>query len=168
MGRIAPKLRKKIDSSLKRGYRLDGNGDHVKLLHMICTHNPIQRIAIGYIGKSNFNVYVPEGDGQELLETLSGLAVMTETFKGADLRTSPMQDVVGYSEVYLSQWKSAGGVGDSNQPQLKACFTHARAVIDGYMEKEAAVRERVAAWAASEISVVRIPFDTHQEDEENV
>lgn len=164
MGRIKAKLRKRIDSALKSGYRLDSKKDHVMLLDMICEFNPIQRIAIGYIGKSKFHVYVPEVDAQELQETLSGLSVMTETFKGSDIGVSPVPHIAGYTKVYLEQIHYAGGKGSSDQPQLKASFTHARQVIGGYMEKDAAVRECIAAWVADDSNVIRIPFDTHQEE----
>ena len=160
MGLVPPKMRKAIDSALKRGYRLSGKTDFTQVLGIIRTHNPIEKIPIGYIGKSRFNVYVRREDGQELQQALKGMAVMTETFDGDSVRIQPGPT---YSEVYVREWISAGGKGSSDQPQLKASFTHARQVIDTYMERDAAVRERIARWCANDDCTIRIPFDSHKE-----
>ena len=160
MGRVPPKMRKAIDSALKRGYRLSGKADFTQVLSIILDHNPIEKIPIGYIGKSRFNIYVRREDGEELQQALKGLSAIDEKFDGDSVRLQPGS---GYSEVYVREWIRAGGQGSSNQPQLKASFTHARAVINTYMEKDAAVRERIARWCASDDCTIRIPFDSQKE-----
>lgn len=162
MRSIAPKVRKKIDSALKRGYRLDAKKDHVTLLNMICKHNPIKPIRLGYIGKSRFNVWVPsQEDAVDLQKELHAQTVVTEAFKGVDINTYASKD--GYHEVWYRAVERAGGKGSKDQPQLKARFTHIRCAIDEWMGKDAASREQVAKWAACDDSVIRIPFDTHKE-----
>ncbi len=164
MRRIAPKMRRKIDSALKRGYRLDSKKDHVTLLNMICKHNPIQPVMVGYVGKSRFNVWIPNlEDAKDLRQELDAQTVMTEAFKGTDICVNAGKSVSGYHEVYFRARESAGGKGSKRQPQLKARFTEIRYAIDEWMEKDAAVREQVAKWVACDDSVIRIPFDTHKE-----
>lgn len=162
MGNVPAKLRKTIDTSLKRGYRLSGKSDLCEVLNIILNHNPIAAIPIGYIGKSKFAVYAHWDDAKELQQALKGMAVMTETFDGDSVRMRGKMSS-GYREVYVSEWIRAGGKGSSNQPQLKASFTHARQVIDTYMERDAAVREQIARWCANDDCTIRIPFDSHKE-----
>jgi len=165
MSRIIPKVRKKIDTALKRGYRLDAKKDHVTLLNMICKHNPIQPVMVGYVGKSRFNVWVPNlEDAKDLRQELDAQTVMTEAFKGANICVNAGKSISGYHEVYFRAQEFAGGKGSKNQPQLKARFTEIRFAIDEWMEKDAAVREQVAKWVARDDSVIRIPFDTHKEE----
>lgn len=163
MGRIAPKLRKKIDSALKRGYRLDAKKDHEMLLNMICKHNPIQPIRIGYVGKSRFSVFVlSHEDAIDLQKELLAQTLMTDAFKGRDINIHEVGP--GYYEVWYRARENSGGKGSKNQPQLKARFAHVRYAIDEWMEQDAAVRERIAAWAAGNDSRIMIPFDTHKEE----
>lgn len=166
MERIRPKLRKKIDTALKRGYRLDGKDDLVKILDMICSYNPIQAIVIGYVGKTRMSIYLPtRDDADDLKRELEAQVVMTEAFKGAELRVLHSDNPTGYEhEVFLKQWHNAGGKGSRDQPQLKAVTRECRFAIDEWMDKEAAVRERIAHWCAQDDSVIRIPFDTHPEE----
>lgn len=164
MGRIAPKQRKAIDSAFRRGYRLSDKPELKILCNLICAHNPVQPINLGYVGKSNFQVYVPYREhAEELQQELRAVAVMTETFPGDEVQISSV-DARGYSEVYLRQWIRAGGKGDPDQPQLKASFKHVRPVLDTWMAADAKVRECIARWIAQDDATIRIPFDTHGED----
>jgi len=157
MSRIPPKMRKLIDSALKRGYRLSDKNDFTSVMDLICRHNPIRRYHLGYVGKSQMHVYLPTvDDAHELLSELKALAVIDEKFKGTDMKA------IG-NELHIRARHYAGGKGDSHQPQLKASFTHVRQIVDAWMEKDAAVRERIALWCANDDSTIRIPFDTHKE-----
>lgn len=162
MGRVPPKIRKAIDTALKRGYRLSGKKDFRHVMEIILENNPIQKfIPIGYVGKSRFNVKVNCDVAVEMVETLKGLSAIDDKFDGD---TVHYQAGSPYSEVYVREWVRAGGKGSSNQPQLKAGFTHVRAIIDTYMEEEAAIREQIARWCSADDCTIRIPFDTHKEE----
>lgn len=163
MARVPPKMRKAIDSALKRGYRLSAKKDFRHVMELILENNPIQKfIPIGYVGKSRFSVKVNADVAVEMLDTIKGLSVIDEKFDGSSVR---MQQGSPYCEIYVREWIEAGGKGSKNQPQLKANFSHVRAIIDTYMEKDAAVREQIAHWCAADDCTIRIPFDSHKEDD---
>lgn len=167
MHRIDKRVRKKIDSALKRGYSLDKKQDFARLLKMICDYNPIQPITLGYIGKTNMSVWVKTADeAADLKQELRAQTVMTESMNQhlIDRQATPSHH--GYYEVYVRQWIEAGGKGSSEQPQLKPQFTEMRVAIDEWMQHEAALRERIAHWCAQGDSVIQVPFDTHKPEEE--
>ncbi len=158
MSRIDPKTRKKIDSAIKRGYKLDKKGDFTKLLGMICEFNPIEQLKLGYVGKTRMNIYLPtHDDAVDLQRELQAQTVMTEALAGREIR-------VQGKEVFVLQEHKAGGMGSKDQPQLKGCLSALRIAIDEWLTTDAAIRESVAAWCALDESVIRIPFDTHQEE----
>ena len=166
MHRIDKRVRKKIDSALKRGYKLDTRSDLVYLLRMICTYNPIKEIQLGYVGKTRFDIWVPsQADALELREELRALNVMSEAFDCDYLHVDSMPSNWGNYSVWFRQSKRAGGVGSPDQPQLKSIVRDSHGIIDVWMEQGAAVREQVAHWCAQGDSTLRIPFDTHQEEE---
>jgi len=165
MRRIPARVRKKIGSALKRGYRLDQKADFKKLLDFICKYNPAQPIDIGYIGKTRFDVWVPtQDDALDLQKELQAQTVMTEAVEGGKINITATPSDCGYWEVFVRQWLRAGGKGSSNQPQLKAQMSELRVPIDEWMEHDAPVRERIARWCADDHSILRIPFDTHPEE----
>ena len=165
MRRISGRVRKKIDSALKRGYALDQKADFKRLLTFICDYNPIQPITIGYVGKTNFNVWVKTAeDAIDLKKELRAQTVMTEAVNQRLIDRAATPSDHGYYEVYVRQWIEAGGKGSSDQPQLKSQFSELRVAIDEWMEEDAPIRERIARWCDDDNSTIRIPFDTHQEE----
>lgn len=165
MRRIPARVRKKIDSALKRGYRLDEKDDSTRLLRFICDHNPVAPITIGYVGKTNFNVWVatPE-EAIDLQKELQAQTVMTESIEQSLINRQATPSKHGYYEVYVRQWIEAGGKGSSNQPQLKSQFSEMRVAIDEWMQIDAPIRERIARWCACDNSIIQVPFDTHQKE----
>ena len=165
MCRISGRVRKKIDSALKRGYALDQKADFRRLLKFICDYNPIQPITIGYVGKTNFNVWVATADDAlDLKKELRAQTVMTEAVEQRLIDRGTAPNDLGYYEVYVRQWIQAGGKGSSDQPQLKSQFSELRIAIDEWMEIDAPIRERIARWCARDDSIIQVPFDTHQEE----
>lgn len=165
MRRIDKRVRKKIDTAIKRGYALDKKQDFARLLKFICDHNPILPISIGYVGKTNMNVFVrTPDDAIDLQKELQAQTVMTESLEQHLIGRQASPSEHGYYEVYVRQWVEAGGKGSPDQPQLKAQFTELRVAIDDWMEHEAPIRERIARWCADGNSVIQVPFDTHQEE----
>jgi len=163
MGRVPPKMRKAIDTALKRGYRLSDKNDFRNIMRIILENNPVHKfIPIGYVGKSRFSIQVNTDVAVEMVDTLKGLSVIDEKFDSSSVR---MKRGSPYSEIYIREYHGSGGKGDSYQPQLKAQFQHVRGIIDNYMEKDAAIRERIALWCAGDNCTIRIPFDTHKENE---
>ena len=165
MHRIPARVRKKIDSALKRGYALDQKADFKRLLKFICDYNPIQPISIGYVGKTNFNIWVKTAeDATDLKKELRAQTVMTEAVNQRLIDRAATPSDHGYYEVYVRQWIEAGGKGSSDQPQLKSQSSELRVAIDEWMEEDAPIREQIARWCDDDNSIIRIPFDTHQEE----
>lgn len=165
MHRIDERTRKKIDTALRRGYRLDQKSAFKRLLLLICEHNPIKPITVGYVGKTRFEVWVPtHDDALDLQKELQAQTVMTEALNGEKINTNSTSSEQGYWEVFVRQWIPAGGKGSSDQPQLKSQMSELRVPIDEWMNHDAPVREEIARWCADDDSAIRIPFDTHQEE----
>lgn len=164
-GDLDPKLRKKVDSALKRGYALERRSGLRTILDLVCRYNPIQKFPIGYLGKSEFELYLPtEEAAVDLRQEILALNTMTESFRGKNDRfTVGGRTKYGYTclSVY---WIAARNVGKhDSHPQLRPCFTKMRPAIDEYMAQDAAVREQVARWCNDDDLTIRIPFDSHKE-----
>lgn len=166
MRRIDKRVRKKIDTALKRGYKLDKKSNLVHLLRMICTYNPIKAIQLGYVGKTRFDIWMPSRTAAlDLREELRAQIVMTEAMKGSKIHVDEKPSKYGNYSVWFREIRKAGGVGSPNQPQLKSCVRELRFIIDECMGQDASIRERIAHWCAQGDSTLRIPFDTHQKEE---
>lgn len=164
-GNLDDKLRKKLDSALKRGYALENTTQLPHLLMMIEQFNPIQRLAIGYIGKTTFQVYVPTVDeAEDLRRELIATNTMTDSFKGNKVEVGSPR--YGYYSVCM-QWAERKDEDDNSSrvnsaSHLKPCFTKLRPCIDSWLDNDAAVREEIARWCANDNAVIRFPFDSHK------
>lgn len=164
-GNLDSKVRKKIDSALKRGYGLEKNTQLPHLLRMIEQFNPIQPVPIGYVGKTEFNVYVPTVDeAEDLRKEIIAVNAMTDGFKGNRVKVGGTMH--GYHSV-LMQWAERKDEDDSakrwnSASHLKPCFTQIRPCIDSWLDSDAAVREEIARWCAKDDSTIRVPFDSHK------
>ncbi len=158
-GNLDPKLRKKLDSALKRGYRLENSTQLPSLIRMVMNHNPIANVPIGYIGKTDMTIWLPTlHDANDLQSELEAQTVMTEAFDGKNINTmSGKQD--WFAVRVLAQ--RAGAKGQC--AHLVSTFKEMRPAIDEWMAKEAKVREDIARWAANDATVIRIAFDSHKE-----
>ena len=162
MGRVPAKLRKAVDTAIRRGYRLSEKAKLVTLVRLVSLHNPIATVPIGYIGKTNFSIFTKDPD--DLLEQLGALSAIDEKLAERDIDRRTDFNEYGYCEVYCREYiRGGGGAYSKEQPQLKSCFRHARSIVDTFMEKDAAVREQIAKWCADDNCTIRIPFDTHKE-----
>ncbi len=168
MSRIHPRIRKKIDSAIKRGYTLDQKPDFTGLLKFICKYNPIKPIHIGYVGKTRMDIWLPtEDEAHDLCKELKAQVVMTEALEGKEINTNATPSDTGYYEVYVRMWLHAGGKGSEDQPQLKSLVGDFRGAVDEWMARDAPAREQVAHWCAQSNSTLRIPFDTHQKEDDD-
>lgn len=164
MNRIHKRVRKKIDSALKRGYTLDQKPDFTGLLDFICKYNPIQPISVGYVGKTRMSIWLPTLDeANDLKKELRAQVVMTETLEGREINVAATPRN-GYYEVYVRLWLHAGGKGSSDQPQLQNLVSNFRAPVDEWMLHGAAIREQIAHWCAQSDSTIQVPYDTHKEE----
>lgn len=158
---IPPKLRKKLDSALKRGYALENSTQLPILLRIVKHFCPVANVPIGYIGKTEMKLYLPtEEDAIDLQNELRAQTVMTEAFDGGKVAHAPQWNWRDWHCVHVrAQRKGAKG----QSAHLVSTFKEMRPAIDEWMAKEASVREDIARWAADDATVIRIPFDSHKE-----
>ncbi len=160
-GNLDKKLRKKVDTALRRGYALENSTQLPILLRMITKFCPIANVPIGYIGKTDLEIYVPcVEDAKNMRDELNALSVLTDSFKGSKITHGYNKRLYGYECVTARTLaKGAGG----RTGHLVSAFTSLRPSIDQWMEKDAAIREEVARWAGNVITTIRIPFDSHKD-----
>ncbi|VAW79646.1 hypothetical protein MNBD_GAMMA15-1663 [hydrothermal vent metagenome] len=155
MGDIAPKLRKKIGVTIRRGYQLEKNTQLPWVLRPIEKHNDVAPIRIGYVGKTEFILFMPTAElAVDLQKELHALTVMTEVFSGQGIRARGTKVTCN-----ISSRSDAKG----KQAHLRSAFKELRPAIDDHMALWAREREKVAEWCANDKSVIRIPFDTHKD-----
>ena len=156
MGNLDDQLRKKIDTAIRRGYALENRTQLPFLLRLIEKNNPVtQCVRIGYIGKTEFELWMPTAEyAVDLSKELYAVTVMTDAFKGQKVKTDGRQ-----VSCYISSRSDATGEAQ----HLRAAFTELRPAIDDYMRIGAADREKLARWCLNDESVIRIPFDSHKE-----
>ncbi len=160
-GNLDAKLRKKIDTALKRGYSLENRTQLPILLAMLQKFCPAGSVPIGYVGKTELRIYIPDlDDAKNMCDELNALSTLTESFKGQCVRRAPGMGCKGYHCVVAYTLRK-GATGQNRH--LVSAFTELRPAIDQWMEKDATVREQVARWCADDSSVIRIPFDSHKE-----
>lgn len=162
LGNLDPKLRKKLDTALKRGYALEDATQLKPLLRLIEDHHPEYHIPIGYVGKTEMWVFAQdENDARSICDELNALSVLTDSFKGNAVRRTPGFDRRGYCAVRAYTMRK--GVGHRRAAHLISAFKEMRPSIDLLMEKDAAVREKIARWCATDNRTIRIPFDSHKD-----
>ena len=158
LGDLGAKLRKKIDTALRRGYALERRSQLLPVLHMLEKFQPKQMPPIGYVGKTELTLFVTtEKESLELQSELNANTVMTEAFKGSRIRASKGRD--GWWYVHVDLYKPRGARG--NTKHMAPCFTELRASIDEWMKSGASIREEFARWCAEDNRVIKIPFDSH-------
>lgn len=161
-GNIDAKLRKKIDTALRRGYTLEDNTQLPVVLGLIIAHCPVANVPIGYVGKTDLRLYVPTmEDAKNMCDELNALSVLTDSFSGNQFRYHPGAGLLGYSYVGARTLRKDAGVGHA--AHLKSAYKEMRPAIDQWLEPEAALREKMARWCADDATVIRIPFDSHRD-----
>lgn len=163
LGNLDMKLRKKLDTALKRGYALEINTQLPLLLRMVIDHCPVARVPIGYVGKTFLDLYIPTiEEAKDMCDELNALAVLTDSFKGRQLRYYQGYGWQNYARITANTLRK--GVNPQLETaQLVSAFTELRPAIGQWMEKDAANREQMAHWCADDASVIRIPFDSHKD-----
>lgn len=153
------RLRKKIDTALKRGYTLENRTQLPSILSIIREWCPVGSAPIGYIGKTELSLFVPtEDDAKDLAKELRATTVMTDAFDGDHVKVHGQQH--GYWRVTAFLYYEKKHKHDP--VNLRARFSELRPAIDEWMQAFAAVeRENMARWCADDESVIRIPFDSH-------
>lgn len=161
---ISPRLLKDVDTALKRGYALKRNSQLTPILELVRKYNPIKNVPIGYLGKTEFYLYVPTYEQAcELRDHIIALNSMTDSFTARNLKAveeSARHNMYAYVSCYWA-WNRQARRDDHN-PQLRPCFTKVRPMMDEAMEADAFTREEIARWVESK-PVLRIPFDSHKE-----
>lgn len=153
------KLRKKIDSAVKRGYALENRTQLPTMLKMIEDFCPIANVPIGYIGKTDLRLYLSEPTkAQDMCDELNALSTLTESFKGNKMRLLSSWNKHGYHCVMANTMRK-GATGQA--AHLRSAFKEMRPTIDEFMEEDAAIREQIARWCADDSTVIRVPFDSH-------
>ena len=161
-GNLDPKLRKKIDTALKRGYALENRTQLPIVLAFITKFCPVANVPIGYVGKTELRIYVPElEDAKNMCDELNALSVLTDSFKGKQVERAPGMGMMGYSCVRANTHRK--GIAYTRTSHLISAFTELRPAVDQWMEKDAAKREQIARWCADDSSAIRVPFDSHKE-----
>ncbi len=163
MGNLDAKLRKKIDTALRRGYALERNSQLRPVLDMLEKSAPKQMPPIGYVGKTELTLFtVTEAEAIDFQKELSANTVMTEAFKGSKIGVSKGRN--GWWIIQIMLYKSRGARG--NTKHMAPRFTELRVTIDEWMKSGADAREAFARWCAEDNKVIRIPFDSHLKREE--
>lgn len=162
-GNLPPKLRKKIDSAVKRGYTLEESTQLPTIIRLIEEFNPICKpFAIGYMGKTEMSVYVPKLEqAEELRQVLKAVVVMTDKIKMQDINVGTIDK--GMWPVTCSVAHVLGEDPASTTAHLKPCFTGMRGAIGEFLNCWAKEREAVAKWCADDACTIRIPFDSHKD-----
>lgn len=149
MGNLTPKERKEIDSALRRGYSLSINNRTRVVIDFITRSVDF---AIGYLGKSKGSLWFPDADMRDrCLKLMEAQLVMTRKFTAAGLRAR------GPRGIYIQVPTGRG------QSTCKAYLTELRLIVDEFMAEWAAEREQFANRLLSDDAVVRVPFDSHKE-----
>ncbi len=163
---LSPRLLKDVDTALKRGYTLKRNSQLTPILNLVKDHNPIKRVPIGYLGKTEFYLYVPTYEQAcELRDHIIALNSMTDSFIVPARNLKAVEEIARHNMyAYVScYWACNRQVKrDDSHPHLRPCFTKMRPMIDEAMEADAFTREEIARWVESK-PIIRIPFDSHKE-----
>ncbi len=155
MGNVDDRLRKKIDTTIRRGYQLENKTQLPRLMRLIEKHNPIAPIKIGYMGKTEFTLYMPTSDEAiDLQKELHAMTVMTDAFEGHKIRLYGVR---------VSCQITARADAKGEAQHLRAAFTELRPAIDSYMALWASEREAIARWCSADDAVIRVPFDSHKD-----
>lgn len=159
MGNLDDKLRKKLDSALRRGYALENRTQLPALLCLVRDHCPVAKVPIGYIGKTELNLFLPTAeDAADLARELQAQTTMTDAFDGSKLIARGSWQDWHCIHVYASRKDATGRC-----PHLVSTFKEMRPAIDEWMAANAAVREDIARWAADDATTIRIAFDSHRD-----
>ena len=158
LGDLDAKLRKKIDTALRRGYALERESQLRPILVMLEPFYPKGMPPIGYVGKTELTLFLAtEDEANDLRQELNANTVMTEAFVGRKIGVTKGRD--GWWIVQVSLYKPRGVRG--NTKHMAPCFTELRASIDEWMKSGADLREAFARWCAEDNRVIKIPFDSH-------
>jgi len=161
-GNLNPKLRKKIDTALKRGYALENRTQLPIMLAFITKFCPVGNVPIGYVGKTDLRIYVPDlEDAKNMCDELNALSVLTDSFKGKQMKRAPGMSMMGYFCVVARTL--AKDAPHTRTGHLVSAFTDLRPAVDQWMARDAAAREAMARWCADNASTIRVPFDSHKE-----
>lgn len=161
-GNLDKKLRKKVDTALRRGYALENRTQLPILLAFITKFCPAGSVPIGYIGKTELRIYVPNlEDAKSMCDELNALSVLTDSFKGNQMQRAPGMGTMGYSCVVARTL--AKSAPHTRTGHLMSAFTDLRPAVDQWMARDAVKREHMAHWCANDSSVIRVPFDSHKE-----
>lgn len=160
-GNLPPKLRKKIDSALKRGYMLEDSTQLKPVIRLIEKHNPVSKdFVIGYVGKTDMEIFVPTPEqAAELCDTLKAGVVMTDKIKMQALHVGTPRRNMHPVVCRVAHAEDASG----HAAHLKPCFTELRPLMNNALESWASDREAVARWCADDACTIRIPFDSHKD-----
>ncbi len=158
LGDLDAKLRKKIDTALRRGYALERESQLRPILDMLEKFSPKQMPPIGYVGKTELTLFTAtEAEALSLQKELDANTVMTEAFKGSRIGVSKGRNNWWLVQVMLYKPRGARG----NTKHMAPRFTELRVTIDEWMKSGADVREKFARWCAEDNRVIKIPFDSH-------
>ncbi len=158
LGDLDAKLRKKIDTALRRGYALERNSQLRPVLDMLEKVAPKQMPPIGYVGKTELSLFLAtEDEADDFQRELNANTVMTEAFKGSRIVVRSGRN--GWWLIYVDLFKPRGEGGCTKH--MAPCFTELRVTIDEWMKPGASVREEFARWCAEDNRVIKIPFDSH-------
>lgn len=161
MGNIKPKLRKKIDTAIRRGYTLENRTQLPLYLSFIRGHNPIMALPIGYIGKTSMDIYLPnEDDVKELKRELQAQLVMTEAHSKGTSNFSV--NAHRHSNYWVLRVSAYAADAAGKCPHLVSAFKEMRPAIDEWLSSDAHNREKIARWCANDASTIRVPFDSHR------
>jgi hypothetical protein len=153
MSDLTDRERKAIDTTLRRGYALSQSPRWCLVLDLILSTVDWD---IGYLGKTQGTLWFPNKKARDACRKhMEAQLVMTEKFRASDLRN------YGPNKLYISV-----GVDRWSNDHLKAHFTELRQVADAELATWKRKRVLLANKLKPDTAVVRVPFDSKKDDDD--
>ena len=143
LDKLPPVFYKKVMRSLTSGYLRARSGMWPDVASFIADHS-LTPFKLGYVGKTNFEVWFHKDDGREPLELMKAQLMMSETFKHDKLRQVDQKGDWVLLDIWLHRSQQYDHeTGTTSQGQLASQFDDLLGIVDDSMA--ASLHRRQAA-----------------------
>jgi hypothetical protein len=173
INQIPTPIKKKMLSAVKKGYAQAQNGLWPQVLRFLSIQTGMQNsIPIGYVGKTQFLVWlVDDGGFEEKYDELMAMVTLTGDFSASSLRlpnkngnTGPygVPVIPGYQPVECQvRWDDMKKSPNNMANHLMTHFSQVRHLLDRYMVEQAHLRKPLIDLINSD-EIIEVPFSTKQ------